>query len=208
MNVEIGFLRKSYISEVPADGDFFPFGIDGEGSYIIEYYESQELDQELDIEVFFDNWMAQLNRFPIYTLFSYGKVDEEEIDHTFSSANIEYAKHRIKKERFIKSKVQDNKQFEIVMSYLYRQGSINDFAGWSLSEDLFSFDKRDMKTLFGRRKVHMPVVTLQKDSTMFWICHDGSSVISISNDTLFSTFDSIISSFPTGVKGIKSEYEE
>ncbi|WP_260511420.1 hypothetical protein [Priestia megaterium] len=52
MNVEIGFLRKSYISEVPADGDFFPFGIDGEGSYIIEYYESQELDQELDIEVF------------------------------------------------------------------------------------------------------------------------------------------------------------
>ncbi|MBA9042414.1 hypothetical protein HNP21_005549 [Bacillus aryabhattai] len=29
MNVEIEFLPKSYISEVPADGDFFPFGIDG-----------------------------------------------------------------------------------------------------------------------------------------------------------------------------------
>jgi len=203
MNVEIEFLPKSYISEVPADGGFFSFGIDGEVPYIIEYD-----GQELDIEVFFNNWMAQLNKFPIYTLFSYAKVDEEEIDHTFSSANIEYAKLRMKKKRFIKSKVQDNKQFEIVMSYLYSQGSINDFAGWSLSEDLFSFDKRDMKTLLGKRKVHMPVITLQKDSTMFWICYDGSSVISISNDTLFSTPDSIISSFPTGVKGIEFEYEE
>ncbi|WP_227257720.1 hypothetical protein [Priestia aryabhattai] len=101
MNVEIGFLPKKYISEVPADGGFFSFGIDGEGSYIIEYYESQELD----IEVFFNNWMARLNKFPIYTLFSYAKVDEEEIDHTFSTANIEYVKLKIKEERFIKSKV-------------------------------------------------------------------------------------------------------
>lgn len=44
MNVEIGFIPKKYINEVPADGGFFSFGIDGEGSYIIEYYESQELD--------------------------------------------------------------------------------------------------------------------------------------------------------------------
>ncbi|WP_228459557.1 hypothetical protein [Priestia megaterium] len=135
-------------------------------------------------------------------------MDEEEIDNTFSSANIEYAKLKMKKKRFIKSKVQDNEQFEIVMSYLYSQGSINDFAGWSLSEDLFSFDKRNMKTLLGRRKVHMPVIIFQKDSTMFWICYDGSSAISISKDTLFSTSDSIISSFPTSVKGIKFEYEE
>ncbi|AYE53785.1 hypothetical protein OEA_29505 (plasmid) [Priestia megaterium NCT-2] len=203
MNVEIGFLPKSYLSEVPEGGGFFPFGIDGEVPYIIEYE-----GQELDIEVFFNNWMGQLNKFPIYTLFAYAEIDEEEIDNTFSSANIEYAKLKMKKERFIKSKVQDNKQFEIVMSYLYSQGSMNDFAGWSLSEDLFSFDKRDMKTIFGRRKVHMPIITLQKDSTMFWVCYDGSSVISISNDTLFSTSDSIISSFPTGVKGIKFEYEE
>jgi hypothetical protein len=203
MNVEIGFFPKSYLSEVPASGGFFPFGIDGEVPYIIEYE-----GQELDIEVFFNNWMRQLNKFPIYTLFAYAEIDEEEIDNTFSSANIEYAKLKMKKERFIKSKVQDNKQFEIVMSYLYSQGSMNDFAGWSLSEDLFSFDKRDMKTIFGRKKVHMPIITFQKDSTMFWVCYDGSSVISISNDNLFSTSDSIISSFPTGVKGIKFEYEE
>jgi len=54
----------------------------------------------------------------------------------------------------------------------------------------------------------MPIITLQKDSTMFWVCYDGSSVISISNDNLFSTSDSIINSFPPGVKGIEFEYEE
>ena len=26
-----------------------------------------------------------------------------------------------------------------------------------------------MKTLFGRRKVQMPIITLRKDCTMFWI---------------------------------------
>ena len=80
MSVEIEFLPKSYISEVPAGGGFFPFGRDGEVPYIVEYE-----GQELDIEVFFNNWMAQLNKFPIYTLFAYAKVDEEEIDNTFSS---------------------------------------------------------------------------------------------------------------------------
>ncbi|WP_228459556.1 hypothetical protein [Priestia megaterium] len=47
MSVEIEFLPKSYISEVPAGGVFFPFGRDGEVPYIVEYE-----GQELDIEVF------------------------------------------------------------------------------------------------------------------------------------------------------------
>jgi len=125
MYVEIGFLRKSYISEVPADGDFFPFGIDGEGSYIIEYYESQELDQELDIEVFFNNWMAQLNKFPIYTLFSYGKVDEEEIDHTFSSANIEYVKLKIKRNALLNLKYKTISNLKLLcLTYIDKEVSM------------------------------------------------------------------------------------
>lgn len=43
---------------------------------------------------------------------------------------------------------------------------------------------------------------------MFWIFYDGASVISLSNDNLFSSTNSIISSFPENTKGTEVEYEE
>jgi hypothetical protein len=61
--------------------------------------------------------------------------------------------------------------------------------------------------MIGRRKVQMPIVTLRKDCTMFWIFYDGASVVSLSED-LFSSTNSIISSFPQDIKGAEVEYEE
>ncbi|MDF2052835.1 hypothetical protein [Priestia megaterium] len=203
MDIEVGFLSKSYISDIPSWGGLFPFGIDGDAPYIIEYE-----GHDVDIETFINNWMKELNRFPIYTLFTYISYDAEEIDDVFSSANIEYVKLKIDRETFIKAKIENYTQFKVVMPFLYSQGSMNCFAAWSLSEDLFSFEKRDMKTLFGRRKVQMPIVTLRKDCTMFWIFYDGASVVSLSNDDLFSSTNSIINSFPKNIKGAEVEYEE
>ncbi|MBE5098540.1 hypothetical protein [Priestia aryabhattai] len=54
----------------------------------------------------------------------------------------------------------------------------------------------------------MPIVTLRKDCTMFWIFYDGASVVSLSNEDLFSSTNSIISSFPQDIKGAEVEYEE
>ncbi|MED4074143.1 hypothetical protein [Priestia endophytica] len=195
MNVEIKALSKHIISDIPSGGGFFPFGIDGDAPYIVEYE-----SQELELDGFFNKWMTKLNKFPIYALFSYTKIDEEEIDNLFTSSQIEYVKTKVKRERFIKAKIKNNKQFEVVMSTLYNQGNINEFAGWSLLEDIFSFDEREMKTFAGRKKVYMPIITLQKSSTMFWICYDGSSVVSISNDSMFSTSHSIVSSLPENIK--------
>ncbi|MFP7224611.1 hypothetical protein SFC42_16115 [Priestia filamentosa] len=195
MNVEIEFLSTHVISDISSGDGFFPFGIEGDAPYIVEYD-----SQELELDNFFNMWMTNLNKFPIYALFSYSRIDEEEIGDIFSSAHIEYVKSKVKKERFIKAKVKNKKQFEVVMPILYNQGSINDFAGWSLSEDLFSFEEREIKTFLGRRNVYMPIITLQKSSTMFWICHDGDSVISISNDLMFSTSHSIVSSLPESIK--------
>ncbi|MFB8427153.1 hypothetical protein ACFC4S_35015, partial [Priestia megaterium] len=66
MDIEVGFLSKSYISDIPSGGGLFPFGIDGDASYIVEYE-----GHDVDIETFINNWMKELNRFPIYALFTY-----------------------------------------------------------------------------------------------------------------------------------------
>ncbi|CAH0309173.1 hypothetical protein [Priestia megaterium] len=202
MDVEIGLLPKSYISEIPESRGFFPFAIDGETPYIVEYE-----SQETGFEHFLCNWMKNLNKFPIYSVFTYLKTQEEQIDNVFLSSNIEYVKFQLKNECFIKAKVTNVKQFKIVLSLIHSQGNTKDFAGWSLSEDLFSFEKRDMKTLLGIREVSMPVIKLQQNCTMFWVCYDGSFVTSISTDNLFSTSHSIINSFPSSIRATEFKYQ-
>ncbi|MEK4819163.1 MULTISPECIES: hypothetical protein [Priestia] len=74
MDIEVGFLSKSYIGDIPSWGGLFPFGIDGDAPYIVEYE-----GHDVDIETFINNWMKELNSFPIYALFTYISYDAEEI---------------------------------------------------------------------------------------------------------------------------------
>lgn len=198
MDIEVGFLPKSYISDIPSGGGLFPFGIDGDKPYIVEYE-----GHDVDIETFINNWMKELNRFPIYTIFTYISYDAEEIGDVFSAANIEYVKLKVDRETFIKAKIDDYKQFKVVMPFLYSQGSMNCFAAWSLSEDLFSFEKRDMKTLFGRRKVQMPVVTLRKDCTMFWIFTMVHLLFPYLMTIYFLQLIQLLAPFPKTLKGLR-----
>ena len=203
MNLEMGFFPKSYVSGIPEAGGFFPFAIDGNTPYIGDY---QTFDDGL--ENFLCKWLANLDRFPIYAVFEYMDFQQDEIEKDFSLVDIEYLHFKFKKELFIKAKLTSFNQLQVVMPYLYGQGSMNYFAAWSLSEDLFSFDKRDMKTLFGTKKVQLPVINLKQDCTVFWVCYDGDSIVSISNEKLFSTVDSITGSFPPGINVTECEFEE
>lgn len=203
MNLEVGFLPESYISDIPNAGGYFPFSIDGSAPYIVDY---QSFDE--GFEKFLCNWITKLDRFPIYAVFEYMDYQEEEIEKDFSLANIEWLRFKFKKKLFIKIKLINLNQIQVVMSYLYWQGSMNFFAACSLSEDLFSFDKRYMKTLFGTKKVQLPVITLKQDCTAFWIDYDGQSIISISNEKLFSSIESISRSLPSGIDVTLCEYAD
>lgn len=62
-----------------------------------------------------------------------------------------------------------------------------------------------MNTLFGLKKVQLPVISLKQKGTVFWVDYDGQSMISISNEKLFSSIESISHSFPSNTHVIKCE---
>ncbi|MFL0361690.1 hypothetical protein ACH0BF_01560 [Pseudobacillus sp. 179-B 2D1 NHS] len=200
MDLEVGFLPENCIRDIPDAGGYFPFSIDGKALYVIDY---QSIDEEF--ENFLCDWMKKLDRFPIYAVFEYMDYQEEEIEKEFSLAKVERLHINFKKEVFIKTKLTNLSQLQVVMPYLYGQGSMNFFAAWSLSQDLFSFDKREMNTLFGLKKVQLPVISLKQKGTVFWVDYDGQSMISISNEKLFSSIESISHSFPSNTHVIKCE---
>lgn len=202
MNIELGFFPKSYIGEIPNVSGFFPFAVDGNAPYIAEF---QSADNEF--LTFLCNWMTRLDRYPIYTMIEYMDFQLDDIEEELNRHNIKYSK--IGKEPFIKIKLTNHEQLEIVIHYLYGSGSMNNFAAWSLSQDLFGLDKRKIKTLWGEiAELEIPVVSLAQDSTVFWIGFDGHYVISISNEVSFSAVESISNSFPPGTIVTTCEFEE
>lgn len=102
MDIEVGFIFKSYISDIFLWGGMFFFGIDSDVFYIVEYE-----DYDVDMEIFINNWMKELNRFLIYIFFIYISYDVEEIGDVFLFVNIEYVKLKVDKEIFIKVKIED-----------------------------------------------------------------------------------------------------
>nr|WP_082891879.1 hypothetical protein [Sutcliffiella horikoshii] len=134
-------------------------------------------------------------------------MEYEQDCHTY---NIQFERIIFDKENdcFYKAIIKNHKQFRVMLPYVYSNGSINNLALWSLKKDVFSFGKRDFKTLFGIKKIITPIVTLLENDSVFWIGFDGLNIVAITNDSQFSTITNISKKFPPKTDFVISEYED
>lgn len=201
MRVEIGLISKKSISDILEVGGYFPFAIDGNTPYIIDcFFWGEKVDEVEEVENFISNWMNILNQYPMYAFFEGYDFEQEEFERDCLKHSIEYEIFQRKKRDFYgKATITNNEQFNVIFPYLYGNGRMNNFAGWSLEKDVFSLGKRDFKTFLGIKKLETPIITISENTTFFWVGYDGDNVIAISNDEKFSKLSSVISTLPKDI---------
>lgn len=190
---------------IPDAGGFFPFAINGDKSYVV--YLSFNNVATTD---FVPKWMFHLNKFPIYILIEIFEYEQEELELDCTNHKIEYemVKNKKVKNIYYKAIIRNSEQFSTIFPYLYGNGSMNNTALWSLQKDVFSFGKRKCKTLFGKRNITTPIITLEEKKSVFWVGYDGDEIFVISNDKQFSSIRYISTNFPSETNIIRTEYEE
>src|SRR5690606_29505092 len=93
--------------------------------------------------------------------------------------------------------VRNTEQFNLIFPYLYANGSMNNFASFSLGKDVFSIGHQYIRNMWGKnKKTETPVVILKENTTIFWIDYDGDGMVVISNDTKYSGLTSVIKTLP------------
>ncbi|WP_144697926.1 hypothetical protein [Fictibacillus phosphorivorans] len=204
MKIELGFLPRIWISDAPDSGGYFPFAIDGEMEYIIEF----SLDREKETEQFVPKYMHLLNKFPLFVMAEIYDDQREELEQDCHLLKIQFETINPKKKNdcFYKIKIDNNKQLEVIYPFLYGNGSMNNMVLWSLETDVFSYGKRKFKNTFLNRDKYTVIAKMNDNNSIFWISYDGSSVIAISNDNHFSTINEITKKLPLGVNYEVSEY--
>ncbi|KOO52619.1 hypothetical protein AMD00_02755 [Viridibacillus arvi] len=201
MSLEIGFIPKGWISNIPNASGFFPFAVDGKKEYIVDF---TFIDEPLD---FVSNWMNELSQFPIYILVEVYDFDQEELEQDCKTHKIEFEKTK-NKNYFYKIIIENQKQFSIMFPYVYGNGGMNNLALWSLKRDVFSFGEREVKTFFGIKKNHTTIVTLLESDCVFWVGFDGDTIVAITNDRQFSTIENISDKLPHKTNFIITEYAD
>ncbi|WP_409291308.1 hypothetical protein [Peribacillus sp. SCS-37] len=203
MEVELGFIPKTWIALHPDAGGYFPFAIDGEKSWIVDISSTEE-----DIPApFVTEWMEHLDSFPIYLCFQIYEFHQEDLEQDFKLRDIQYEKLGIKG-LYYKAVVKNSKDFEVIFPYLYSNGCMNNLALWSLHRDIFSSGKRGFQTLFGNLHLKTPIVTLGEADTVFWVSYDGGSIICISNDHRFADLNDVSRYFPPGTSLTEVKFKE
>jgi len=201
LRLEIGFIPHKWISDIPDAGGYFPFAIEGEKENIVDF----TFNSNANVNEFVSNWMNEINHFPIYIFVEVCDFNQEEFEQDCQTYNIEFVRAKF---NFYKAIIEDYRQFSVIFPYVYASGGMNDVALWSLKRDVFRLEKRDIDTLWGIKKLHIPVVTLLGNDCLFWVGYDGDNVFAISNDSQFSTITNISEKLPPKTDFIICEYEE
>ncbi len=181
-----------------------PFHLEGEIPYIVEMtlWDTQML-QELCTKD-----LNGLENYPIYSLAEFLKEDQQELEEMFQKHNIQFEFFTGSKRNmfYVKVVIQTPHQFEQYFLYLFWNSSNhNNLSLWSLRQDVFQLKekeyesdlkqkrKRNNRTYYVRRKwiVNDPYVTLDDNSTMFWIGYDGAYITAFSNDRRYATIESL-----------------
>ena len=201
MRLEIGFIPHKWISDIPDACGYFPFAIEGESENIVDF----TFNSHDSVDEFVSNWMNEINHFPIYIFVEVHDFNQEEFEQDCQTYNIEFVRAKF---GFYKAIIEDYRQFSVIFPYVYASGGMNDVALWSLKRDVFRLEKRDIDTIWGIKKLHIPVVTLRKNDCLFWVGFDGDNVFAITNDSQFSTITNISEKLPPKTDFIIYEYEE
>lgn len=206
MNIELGYFPKSYYSSKPNAGGFFPFAIDDEINYVFDitgFYLSEYNDEFIPL------WMNNIKAFPIYFCSEIPHFWQEKFEQDCTTSNIQYNCIRSDKERSIFiSEIKREEQLKLIFPFYLSLGASNELVVWSSNKNVFSLDKREwIGNLEGDIRETV-IVKMEADSSVFWIGYDGDSIVIISNQLQFSTYEKIAQTFPKFVSVNRCDYGE
>lgn len=205
MEVEIGYFPKYYYTSQPDAGGHFPFAIEGKPSYVFSmdgFYLP-----ECDVN-FVPFWMESIKALPIYfcaEIPSYWKEDYEELCQKW---NIDYKYLSNNPDLPVSvTEIKNANQFCEIFPIFISIGSSNDLVIWSTNTDFFRVEERQWQGNWEGKIGEAVVVKIDKERSVFWIGYDGHSIVVLSNNTDFSTYETICETLPSFVKPTKCEYE-
>lgn len=184
MNIELEIIPHESISDAPDEGGYFPFAVDGPKKYVVEC----SLINEANPEKLTTQWMQQINQFPIFVMAEIYNDQRKELEQDCESLQVHYETITSKKKNdcFYKMKIENHEQFSALFPYFYGNGSSNNLVLWSLKHDVFSYGKRKFTNSRYDREKQTVIVNMKSTSCVFWISYDGSSIVAISNEVMFS----------------------
>lgn len=204
MNIEVGYFPKSYYSSKPNAGGFFPFALEGETNYVFDssvFYLPECPDEFIPL------WMNNVKAFPIYFCSEILHFWQEEFEEECNASNIQYSRISSHKKRSIFiSEIENEEQLNAILPFYLRLGTSNELVVWSSNKNVFSVDKREWIGNFKGDIRETVIVKMEADSSVFWIGYDGDSIVTISNQLQFSTYEKIVQTFPHFVSPKQCEF--
>lgn len=152
--------------------------------------------------------MENIKAFPLNFCAEIPSYWKEDFENTCKKFNISYRYLTNKYERSVLvTEVQNEKQFREIFPFYITLGSGNDLVLWSTNKDVFSVEQRQWKGNLAGKIADTVVVKVETDTNIFWIGYDGDNIAVISNNSIFSTYENIITTFPEFVIPKLCEYE-
>lgn len=208
MNLEIGYLPKKYYSQnQPNAGGFFPFVVEGDIKYVVDF-SFGELDDKRDD--FIEKWMKNLSVLPLYFCVEIFDFDREDFELYCHDLNISYEYMGEKSETIVcLSKIENEKQLQKMLPFLVGAGlALNSLIVWSENKNKFRMNKREWAGNLKGSIQNAVIVNMEVDSTVFWLSYDGDGIMAISNERRFQTEEEVIKNLPEFVVPSFIEFEE
>lgn len=205
MKIGIGFLPKHYYNTEPDAGGFFPFGMVKTPLYvfILDKFYLPRCNPNL-----IPSWMENIQAFPLYFCAEYSDYWKRDLEKACLKNDITIKYLYKKRDRFLSvSTVETISQLKKILPRYISMGSSNDLVMWSTNKDIFSTEERVWQGNWEGKRDEVPVVKFDKAVSLFWIGYDGDSVIGLSNNTKFSTYENICATLPSFVRPELEEYE-
>ncbi|WP_285767512.1 hypothetical protein [Peribacillus sp. SI8-4] len=221
--MEISFFPREKVITVPVEEATYPFEINGEFPYIVDFFCDRDSDHPYFHENFFCSWMDSLNHYPIYSLAEIHDFQQAEYEELFKRQNIAFHYMQVnRKDRlYVKATIRSPQQFNEYYPYLYGNGGMLNLSLWSLKHDVFGMEQREYESPYPVKRTkknrtrlfklkwmaNTPIVTLTEGSTLFWVGYDGDYITALSNDERFATKESLQQMIPEKVELIMDVYD-
>lgn len=206
MNIEIGYYPNNYYSSKPSAGGFFPFAIEGELFYI---FSTDFIEIEESYNKFLPLWMANLKAFPIYCCSDFAYYYKDEFEVSCNKFNIKFCYLVENNQSSIAiATIQTKEQLENIIEFYIKIGSNNETVVWSINKNVFNVERREWSGNLNGKILNTIIANIDENTTMFWVGYDGASIVTLSNQAYFSTYEKIIQTLPKYTFPTVSEYGE
>ena len=180
----------------------YPFYLEGEVPYIVEM---EHMDTQALQGLYL---MTGVDNYPIYSLAEFQVEDQEELEELFRQHHMpfEFLSGSRRGMCYVKVVIEPAFQFKQYFPHLhFNTTHQSNLSLWSLKQDVFQLKEQEYESAIALKRTkknrtymvrpkwmaNAPYVTLTKDSTVFWIGHDGAYLTAFSNDQRYATFEKL-----------------